>query len=243
MGQPKILFGWGAHGDFRYRADIDGLRALAVLPVVAFHADMQIVRGGFVGVDVFFVISGYLITATLASDIRSDNFSLAAFYERRVRRILPALFVMLFFASIFAWKYLLPEALASFGASLVSAVLSVSNIYFWLGSGYFDAAASDQPLLHTWSLGVEEQFYLVWPLVLYATHRLAKDQMAWVIVSLGVLSFVTSTFGAVLFESMTFYFAPLRAWELALGGTLALMRTSYVPNSFIRNSWRYPVSR
>jgi peptidoglycan/LPS O-acetylase OafA/YrhL len=153
-----------------YRADIDGLRAVAVLLVVFNHLRMGF-RGGYVGVDVFFVISGYLIGAAILSEMGRGEFSLINFYERRIRRIFPALFVMLLGASVLAYFYLLPSEMISFALSLQAAVFSFSNILFWHQAGYFDQASASKPLLHTWSLGVEEQFYIFFPLFLMAIRR------------------------------------------------------------------------
>ena len=149
-----------------YRADIDGLRAVAVLLVIACHLGIYKLRGGFIGVDVFFVISGYLISSTILADIAASRFSIISFYERRIRRILPALVVMLFVTGLFAYKYLLPLELLDSSKSLLASTASVSNFYFWNQSGYFDAPAAMKPLLHTWSLAVEEQFYIFFPVFL-----------------------------------------------------------------------------
>ena len=145
----------------KYRADIDGLRALAVVPVVLYHIGVPGFAGGFVGVDIFFVISGYLICGMIDTDLRNGTFSLGDFYKRRVLRILPALFVMFLATTVLAYVFFLPVELEDYSKSLASAIASVSNIYFAETAGYFDAPAETKPLLHTWSLGVEEQFYLI----------------------------------------------------------------------------------
>src|SRR6202020_1845256 len=155
----------------KYRADIDGLRALAVLPVLFYHVGIPGFGGGFVGVDIFFVISGYLICGMIDGDIRSGSFSLGDFYKRRILRILPALFVMFLATSILAYVYCLPVELENYAKSLASAVGSVSNVYFAQTTGYFDAPAETKPLLHTWSLGVEEQFYFIVPLLMLLAYR------------------------------------------------------------------------
>lgn len=141
-----------------YRREIDGLRALAVLPVILFHAGFRTFSGGFVGVDVFFVISGYLITSIILAESQSGTFTLINFYERRARRILPALFIVMFACLPFAWFWLLPAAMKSLSESLVAVSVFASNILFYMTSGYFETAAELKPLLHTWSLGVEEQY-------------------------------------------------------------------------------------
>src|SRR5215469_1923453 len=148
-----------------YRSDIDGLRALAILPVVLFHARLGC-PGGFVGVDIFFVISGYLITSLIARDIETGTFSLLHFWERRIRRILPALLAMVLACLVVAWFYFLPNNFAKLGKSAIAQAFLVSNVFFWTQSGYFEAASETQPLLHTWSLAVEEQFYFFFPLLL-----------------------------------------------------------------------------
>lgn len=157
-----------------YRREIDGLRTLAVLPVIFFHAGFQIFSGGFVGVDVFFVISGYLITTIILAELERGKFSIVNFYERRARRILPALFFVLFVCLPFAWTWLVPDDMKNFSQSLVAVSAFSSNILFWRTSGYFDTAAELKPLLHTWSLAVEEQYYVFFPLVLMLTWRLGK---------------------------------------------------------------------
>ena len=147
----------------KYRADIDGLRALAVLSVLFFHVDLAAFQGGFVGVDVFFVISGYVITKSLLKDLAVGHFSFLKFYERRVRRIFPALFFVFLSCGVFAWAIFLPADLEDFSKSLLASSAFVSNIYFWKVANYFEPGAHVRPLLHTWSLSVEEQFYLFIP--------------------------------------------------------------------------------
>ncbi len=149
-----------------YRREIDGLRAIAVSTVILFHAGFETFKGGFVGVDVFFVISGYLITTIILSELDQDRFSIISFYERRARRILPALFFVMLTCIPFAWVLLPPSELKSFFKSLVAVPLFVSNIFFWKDVGYFETAAELKPLLHTWSLAVEEQYYVFFPILL-----------------------------------------------------------------------------
>ena len=206
----------------QYRADIDGLRALAVVPVLLYHAGIPGFPGGFVGVDIFFVISGYLICGMINADIRNRLFSLGDFYKRRVLRILPALFVMFLVTSVFAYLHFLPVELEDYARSLASALGSVANIYFAGTAGYFDAPAETKPLLHTWSLGVEEQFYFIVPLLMLLVWRAAPKQARLLFAIAAALSFAAAV--AVSFRNPTFvfYLAPFRAWELALGALLAI---------------------
>jgi peptidoglycan/LPS O-acetylase OafA/YrhL len=207
----------------RYRPEIDGLRALAVLPVMVFHAGLPVLTGGYVGVDVFFVISGYLITTILMDDIAGGRFSIARFYERRVRRILPALFVVIAACVPFAWAWMLPEAFESFGQSVVATVLFSNNVLLWLTSGYFAQAAETKPLLHTWSLGVEEQFYILFPLLLAVLVRPGRIGLA--IAVLGAASFALMMWSVqtgLPGAEARFYLLPTRAWELLAGSAAAL---------------------
>jgi peptidoglycan/LPS O-acetylase OafA/YrhL len=211
----------------RYRADIDGLRAVAVIPVVMYHAGVPGFSGGYVGVDIFFVISGFLITQLLRNELDRGRFSLAAFYERRIRRIFPALITMLIVVSIVASWLLLPQHLAPYGKSLVATILFASNVFF-ADFGYFTPAADELPLLHTWSLAVEEQFYIVYPLFLWAIYRGGSRVAVVVIAIVAAASFVTAE-TMLINESIraAFYLPHTRAWELALGSMLAL--TSIAP--------------
>ena len=206
----------------QYRPDIDGLRAVAVLLVLGYHVGIYRLRGGFVGVDVFFVISGFLIGSIILSDLDANKFSLAGFYERRIRRIFPALGVVLLVASLLAYKFFLPTEFLDFGKSLVAATLSVSNILFWRQSGYFDSPAALKPLLHTWSLAVEEQFYLFLPLFLMAIRKFFPTRQRLAIGLVALTSFLVSALGVFHHKEATFYLAHTRAWELLLGTLLAL---------------------
>lgn len=200
-----------------YRAEIDGLRALAVLPVILFHAGFEWFSGGFVGVDVFFVISGYLITTIIISEMAEGKFSIVNFYERRARRILPALFFVMAACLPFAWLWLTPNDLKNFGQSLVAVSTFSSNFLFWWESGYFDTVAEWKPLLHTWSLAVEEQYYILFPVFLMLTWRLG---IKWVLILLSVLfllSLGVAQWGAYNSPSATFFLLPTRGWELLVG--------------------------
>ena len=205
-----------------YRPDIDGLRAIAVLSVIAFHLDMRLFRGGFVGVDVFFVISGYLISQIIFNEVRHESFSLARFYERRVRRILPALYVMLAVMMVVGCILLLPNALNALARGTLAAVASVSNFYFLATSDYFSALSARHLLLHTWSLGVEEQFYVFFPPFVMLVHRFAPRRLDAACVIAALLSFAWSAATLESDPTATFYQPGTRAWEMLLGTLLAL---------------------
>ena len=207
-----------------YRREIDGLRAVAVLPVILFHAGFGFAAGGFVGVDVFFVISGYLITGILIEDHRQGRFSIAGFYERRARRILPALFLVALCCVPFALLWMTPTQLKDFGESLIAVSLFGSNVLFWMESGYFDAAAEEKPLLHTWSLAVEEQYYVLFPLLLLALWRFGRNPVFYAILALALISFSVSEWTSRIHPSANFYLAHTRAWELFAGALCAFAR-------------------
>ena len=207
----------------KYRAEIDGLRALAVVPVILFHAGFEQFSGGFVGVDVFFVISGYLITTILIEDIENKRFSIVNFYERRARRILPALFFVMLVCIPFAWMWMLPSQMKDFSQSLVAVSLFASNILFWRESGYFAAAAEEKPLLHTWSLAVEEQYYVLFPIFLILAWRFGKNRVFWMIVVMAAISLLLSEWGWRNKATANFYLAPTRAWELFAGSIAAFI--------------------
>jgi peptidoglycan/LPS O-acetylase OafA/YrhL len=207
----------------KYRADIDGLRALAVVPVVLFHAGFSLFSGGFVGVDVFLVVSGYLITTILLEDIENNRYSILRFYERRARRILPALFFVMLVCIPFAWMWMLPIQLKDFSQSLVAVSLFVSNILFWQESGYFAAAAAEKPLLHTWSLAVEEQYYLLFPIFLFLAWRFGRNRVFWMIVVFAAISLALSEWGWRNNPHANFYLALTRAWELFAGSIAAFI--------------------
>jgi peptidoglycan/LPS O-acetylase OafA/YrhL len=206
----------------RYRPDIDGLRAVAVMLVLLFHLEISMFSGGFVGVDVFFVISGFLITGKIVSDLNKGQFSLIDFYLARTRRIVPALMVTVISTFLVAGFIYSPAALKELSESAFSALASVSNVYFWMTSGYFDAAAETKALLHTWSLGVEEQFYLVWPLLLVGAF---KRQLVQPIILAGIVlaSTVVAELMLVSDASGAYFLLPARFGELALGGLVAVM--------------------
>jgi len=207
----------------KYRREIDGLRAVAVVPVIFFHAGFALFSGGFVGVDVFFVISGYLITSIILADKEQGTFSLIHFYERRARRILPALFLVMLVCLPFAWFWLLPHDMKDFSKSLVAASMYVSNLFFWYQSGYFDTAAKFKPLLHTWSLAVEEQYYAFFPLLLMATWRLGRRYFFAAICLIAVVSLTLAEWSTIYHPNAAFFLLPTRAWELMAGGIIAFL--------------------
>ncbi|MHB9025714.1 MAG: acyltransferase family protein [Armatimonadota bacterium] len=205
-----------------YRAFIDGLRALAVLAVLFYHADLGC-TGGYVGVDVFFVISGYLITGIIFRDIDVGQFQILKFWERRVLRILPALVVIVIACLAAGWILFLPIDFFNLGKSVVAQVLLAPNIYYWQESGYFARDAALQPLLHTWSLGIEEQFYLLLPGLLVAFNRFARKYLLPAILLLCGISFLLSVYWSYTQISANFYLLPTRAWELGIGSVLAVI--------------------
>ncbi|MBB3222335.1 acyltransferase family protein [Pseudoduganella umbonata] len=204
-----------------YRAEVDGLRALAVVPVVLFHAGIAGFAGGFVGVDVFFVISGYLITAILAKEIAAGQFSTLRFYERRIRRLFPALIVMFAVCWAVAMFLLMPQDFRSFGRSMVASGLFSSNILFWAEGGYFDTSAELKPLLHTWSLSVEEQFYIVFPALLLVLLTKVRQWKA-VLTVLLLASFAACVYYTPTDPDTAFYLPMFRVWELLAGSFVAL---------------------
>jgi len=210
----------------KYRKEIDGLRGIAVLLVVLFHAGFSWIRGGFVGVDVFFVISGYLITTLILSEKASGVFSLRTFYERRARRILPALLLVLLACLPVVWLWMLPLNLKNFSASLMAVALFGSNFLFWREHGYFAAADVEKPLLHTWSLAVEEQFYVLFPLVAVVFWRWDRRSLAIFLSAAALISFGICEWGARNTPTANFYLLPSRGWELLVGALVALVLLS-----------------
>lgn len=207
----------------KYRAEVDGLRAFAVIPVIFFHAGYELFSGGFVGVDVFFVISGYLITSLLIEDIEKKRFSFMGFYERRARRILPALYFVVLVSLAISTFLLLPQALLSTARSALSIPFFSSNFYFWTERGYFGAATEFKPLIHTWSLAVEEQFYIVFPVVLLLISKFKKLFLIGFLVLAFIVSLSASYYVTKLHFDTAFYFPVTRAWELLIGAFCALI--------------------
>lgn len=206
----------------RHRPDIDGLRAVAIIPVVLYHLKSPFFSGGFVGVDIFFVISGYLITSLIHEEIVQQRFSIANFYERRIRRIFPALFAMIGVCTLITAAIMLPDDFEIFGKSIIAATFFVANIFFWNKTAYFDPSAEASPLLHTWSLSVEEQFYLIFPLLLMLIYRHSQGRRKSILIPVTFLSLLLSIWGMRSFSTATFYLFPTRAWELLFGSLLAL---------------------
>ena len=198
------------------------MRALAVVPVMLFHAGFSLLPGGYLGVDVFFVISGYLITSILLRDLQQGRYSIAKFYERRARRILPALLLVIAVSIPFAGALMLPVELEQFSRSVLSALAFVPNVFFWLTSSYFQPSAETLPLLHTWSLGVEEQFYLVFPLFLALVWRSRPRAVSLLIVLIALVSLGLAEYAWRIGKAPAgFFLAPTRAWELMIGCLIA----------------------
>lgn len=211
----------------KYRKEIDGLRAIAILPVIWSHSGLPYLKGGYIGVDVFFVISGFLITSILLGELNQGSFSLTRFYERRARRILPALIVVITLTSISVPMISQhPKFLSDYGSSVLSTVLFSSNIYFWQTSGYFGSTSELAPLLHTWSLAVEEQFYILFPLFMFAIFQLGKRVLIGALVVISFTSLAVAEWGAVNYPIANFYLLPTRAWELLLGAVGAIIFAS-----------------
>lgn len=206
----------------KYRPEIDGLRALAVVPVILFHAGFEVFAGGFVGVDVFFVISGFLITTILLEDIEKERFSIVHFYERRARRILPALFFAVLLTLLFSLVFLPPHALKDVGQSIFAVSLFLSNVFFFLETDYFANTSEMAPLLHTWSLGVEEQFYILFPFILLLLRHLSRSWQFLILSGVALSSLILSEWVLQFDEQLSFFMIFTRFWELSVGSLLAL---------------------
>lgn len=227
-----------------YRPDIDGLRAMAVLSVVAFHAFPRWVRGGFIGVDVFFVISGYLISTIIFENLEKGTFSFSEFYSRRIRRIFPALLLVLFACLSFGWFALLSDEYKQLGKHIAAGAGFISNFILWNEAGYFDNSSETKPLLHLWSLGIEEQFYIVWPLLLWFAWKRNFNPLTITVV-VAVSAFILNIKGIKQDMAATFYSPQTRFWELLAGSLLAWV-TLYRSNAFYNiktriNVWLFPI--
>lgn len=218
-----------------YRPDLDGLRAVAVLSVIAFHFSGKVLPGGYLGVDIFFVLSGFLITNVIWREALKRKFSIARFYERRVRRIMPALVVLLIVVSVGAFVLLLPVDLKDYAKSVFASLGFVANIYFWRDTGYFGLTAEQKPLLHVWSLGVEEQFYIIFPLFVVLCIRLRRSALLPLTSVLVLLSFAANIEANRRgLDGPAFWFLPTRAWELGAGALLALAPTARLARPWVR---------
>lgn len=217
----------------KYRPDIDGLRAIAVISVVGYHILPLRIPGGFIGVDIFFVISGYLISTIIFSDLEKANFNYTEFYARRIKRIFPALLLVLFVSLVFGWYVLLPNELKQLGKHVSAGAGFISNFALWSEAGYFDEIAELKPLLHLWSLGVEEQFYIFWPLLLgLVWHK--KVNFLLVVLLVAILSFTFNVYFVGRDPTAVFFSPFSRVWELMVGSILAyivLHRPQYIPNN------------
>ncbi len=224
----------------KYRPEIDGLRAVAVLSVIFYHAhfhfkDIFPFKGGFLGVDVFFVISGYLITYIILGEAEKGTFSFRNFYLRRARRILPALFTVMLACLPFAWVYLLPKAMKEFAGSGLATLAFGSNFWFWREDSYTSEASELKPLLHTWSLSVEEQFYVFFPIILLLIWKFARHHLANILIIVAALSLIMAQYGSEKYVDATFYLLPTRGWELLAGAILAKFSYSHgrLSNAFL----------
>lgn len=209
----------------QYRPEIDGLRALAVLPVIFFHAGFTVFAGGFVGVDIFFVISGYLITSLIIKERQEDNFSLRVFYERRARRLLPALFLVMLSSIPFAYILMWPNDLENFGQSLVATTIFSNNILLYLTStNYWDISSEFKPLLHTWSLGVEEQYYIIFPLLIALLWSFGLKKILYIFFFIGICSllFSISLSNVADNQAANFFLLPSRFWQILIGACCAI---------------------
>lgn len=217
----------------QYRRDIDGLRAIAVLAVVIFHAFPSALSGGFVGVDIFFVISGYLISTIIFTNQLANQFSFSDFYARRIRRIFPALLLVLFSCYIYGWFKLFADDYAILGKHIAGASVFLSNFLLWNESGYFDAASYTKILLHLWSLGVEEQFYIFYPLIIWGLYK-RRINLLWALAILITASFAWNIYLSIADPTADFYSPFSRCWELLFGGVLAYIRV-FKPTQFLPN--------
>ena len=219
-----------------HRDDIDGLRAIAVMPVLLYHFRTGLLPGGFTGVDIFFVISGFVIAGSIMSDIKAGTFSIANFYFKRVRRIFPALVTVVAATSVLAVFVLLPASLADYSRSLISVSTFLSNVYFWKSSGYFAADSQTKPLLHTWSLSVEEQYYIVAPIAFFLIYRFGRQRWLLFFVPSILLSLFAGIAAVFVGPTAGFYLLPTRAWELLLGAAIALSNRPAPARPWVREA-------
>lgn len=218
-----------------YRKDIDGLRAIAVISVILFHSGFEIFSGGFVGVDIFFVISGFLITKIIYKEIEAGEFSIARFYERRIRRIFPALFAVIVFCFVIGFMFYGPDEYMRVAKSIRYTIVFFSNYLFARKTGYFDTSSEFEPLLHTWSLAVEEQYYIVFPAILYAVAKYLKQQYIIVLSIIFIFSLVLSVLSVEANQHRAFFSTEVRTWELILGSLIAINAFPRIHNIQIKN--------
>ncbi|MEL6791903.1 MAG: acyltransferase, partial [Pseudomonadota bacterium] len=217
-----------------YRADIDGLRAIAILLVVIFHFDiLSAGEGGFIGVDVFFVISGFLITGIIARALDAGTFRIGDFLYRRVRRLYPAVLATLILYLAFGYVFFLPDLFEELAVQALLSQIYAINIYFWRTIDYFGLQAGSAPLLHMWSLAVEEQFYLLFPVFCLICHRILRGRLLWPLIAITALSFALGLAASGWKPQAAFYLLPTRAWELSAGGALALLLRDWTPPRFV----------
>ena len=219
-----------------YRKDIDGLRSLAIIPVVLFHAGFDFLSGGYVGVDIFFVISGFLITSVIIRGLETGKFSFTHFYERRARRLLPALFAVLTFSLIAGFFIMSPIQYRDMGTAIIATVFYLANFLMWSRSGYFQSSSEYDPMLHMWSLSVEEQFYIFYPILLLVIVRNLKRNPLTTIILISAASFALAVWGVLNMPNPTFFWLPTRAWELGLGAVVALSSIGANWTSITRHS-------
>lgn len=217
-----------------YKTYIDSLKGIAVSIIILFHFNSPFFSGGFIGVDIFFVISGFLIMSKIVRGATSQTFSYKHFYANRIRRIFPALFILLCFTLLFEAIFFDYAKFKSIGTSISAISLSLSNYLFWYQSGYFDNISLENPLLHIWSLSVEEQLYFILPLIIIISKQFLEKRFPVVLISIAVISFITFCIGTFYFPNATFYFMPTRMWEFLVGSilSLVLIKESYSPKIF-----------
>lgn len=220
-----------------YRPEINGMRAIAVIPVILFHAGVEVFGGGYLGVDIFFVISGYLITTIILSDLRSNSFSLIVFFDRLIRRLLPALVTMLLVSIPFAWFWLPHQEMKEYALSLVTSVTSISNILFWLKSGYFGTVVEQKPLIHTWSLSVEQQFYAIFPFLMLLIWKFSKKSLAIIFWVMFFASLFAAQWMVYAYPSGAFYLLPTRFWQILAGALCAVWLLDKDENSIRHSNW------
>jgi peptidoglycan/LPS O-acetylase OafA/YrhL len=219
----------------QYRREVDGLRAVAIVIVIFYHCELDAISGGFIGVDIFFVISGYLITTIIIRDINKHQFSILNFYERRIRRICPALFITIILTIPFSWRWLLDTTFEQFSQSILAVCLFVSNMKFWTETGYFNDNTM-KPLLHTWSLAVEEQFYIVFPPFLRYIYTHHRNHVFKILVFLFLVSLLSAEYAHYTMQrDAAFYMLPFRAWELLVGCILAVVEVDVKRHEIVAN--------